>query len=71
MPKPTVYEVSPSIFGWVVRLEGDSDFEIFDDKTVAIARARRLAAPQNGAVHVLSVSGHIDVEYPSSAGASG
>lgn len=68
MPKASVYEVSPTIFGWVVRMAGDSDFEMFDDKAVAIARARRLALPQNATVRVLSVSGRIDVEYPSDDG---
>jgi len=68
MPSATAYEVSPCIFGWIVRLAGESDFEMFEDKTVAIARARRLAGAQNAVVRVLSVSGHVDVEYPSDEG---
>ncbi len=63
MPKPLVYEVLPSAGGWVVRMAGDSQSETFEDKAVAVSRARRLAAPENALVHVLNANGGLEAEY--------
>jgi hypothetical protein len=70
MPKPIVYEVLPSPGeGWIVRMASDSQSEEFDDKTAAVARARRLAARDNALVQVLTAAGQLEAEYtPPEAG---
>lgn len=63
MPKPLVYEVLPSNGGWVVRVASDSQSEMYEDKAVAVSRARRLAARENAFVHVLDANGGLEAEY--------
>jgi hypothetical protein len=64
MPKPIVYEVSPQNSEWVVRMEGNSQSEVFDSKADALSRARHLAARQKAALRVLTATGRVEAEYP-------
>ncbi len=63
MPQPIIYEVAPAPGGWVVRLPGDSLSEGFENKVDAIARARQLAARNQGGVRVLTANGRVEIEY--------
>jgi hypothetical protein len=67
MPSPIVFEVCPAGSGWVVRIAGDSMWELFDDKKVAIARARELMSREPYArTRVLGETGEVESEYPES-----
>ena len=63
MPRPIVYEVFPSSGGWVVRMAADTETESFDEKAIAVARARRLAARENAIVRVFLPNGRVEAEY--------
>jgi len=58
------YVVAPDEVGWVVRLKGDSQTELFTSKEQAVQRARQLVSRYpSGTVTVLSGSGAVESAY--------